>query len=75
MKHAKEIIELMASFPGREFRMIELVRYVCPKPKDQRERSAVHRSVHRAIEALVETGSVVKRTPKMNGGYGTYYWK
>ena len=75
MKHADKVISLMAAHPGRDFRMHEIARYVCPSPQSQRERSAINRAVHRVVEALVDSGSVMKRKPRMNGGFGMYRWK
>lgn len=75
MKWAKEVIELMSAYPSREFRMIEIVRYCCPNPKDQKERRAVHRGVHRVVEGLQDTGSVTVGRASRNGGYGTYRWR
>ena len=74
MKYAGEVIELMSAFPGREFRMIQLVKYINPKA-DTRARQAIRIGVARVIAGLVETGSV-KGLPTSagRGGYSLYRW-
>ena len=75
MKYADKVIELMASYPGRDFRMVELIRYINPAPKTNKERTALHVTVWRAIKALESSGAVMVRQSKSNGGYATYRWK
>lgn len=75
MKYVKEIIELMAVHPDREWRMSELIRYVCPSPKSQMLRSAVHVAVWRAVKELEAAGAVIAQRRRTNGGYATYRWR
>jgi len=75
MKYAAEIINLMGAYPGRDWRMLHLVRYVCPKPKSIQERRAVRKAVLRAVQAIVETGVVTYHPPKRRGCYAVYCWK
>jgi len=75
MKFAREIIELMAPYPGRDFKMREIIRYVAPQALG-RERAAVKKSVQRAIAALVDCGSVKRWPPHaVNGASTLYQWR
>jgi hypothetical protein len=76
MKHADKVIDLMAAFPGREFRMLHIVRYVCPNPKSQRERSSVREAVRVALGSLIDCGVVICRpSAHKRGGYAVYRWR
>lgn len=77
MKHAKSLIELMAAYPGRDWKMSELVRYVSDgKELDLRARRAVRKGVLRALDALAATGCVLVRPPSVKrGGFAVYRWK
>jgi len=61
MKYAREVIELMAAYPGRDFKMAELVRAASPTIPDARTRGAVRQGVLRVVTALIENGSVLRR--------------
>lgn len=73
MKHAREIMDLMASYPGREFRKVEIVRYVTGgKPMHLRHLERVRKQVGRALEAFAESGAVKiipADRPRASGGY------
>ena len=74
MKYAAEIISLMGAYPGRDWRMQDLVRHVAPVASPER-RHSVRRSVFRVLVSL-EDASVVMRLPsRSRGGYSTYRWK
>ncbi len=76
MKYAQEVIELMGAYPGRDFRMTEVIRYVKSDPKNQKERSAINQGVFRVLNMLAETGMVIKIPSRAgNGGYTRYRWK
>jgi hypothetical protein len=75
MKHADKVIELMSAYPGREFRMIEITRYICPAPKDTKERSAVREAARIVVNALISSGSVMRRKHVTRGGYAMYQWR
>lgn len=75
MKYASKVIELMAAHPGRDFRMLHIVRYVCPNPKSQRERSAIREAVRLALISLMDCGAVICRpSVHKRGGYAVYRW-
>jgi hypothetical protein len=74
VKYAKEVMELMAPFPGREFRMAEIVRYAAPNA-DRVERMRVHKGVLRVLSNLIESGSVIHLTPAAGrGDISMYAW-
>jgi hypothetical protein len=76
MKYAREIMELMGAYPGRDFRMREIIRYVNVSPKNQKERSAANQGVFRVLNMLAETGAVIKIPSGVgNGSYTRYRWK
>jgi hypothetical protein len=76
MKHAREVIELLSPYPGRRFKMIEIVRYVCgssrPSPK---EWERLRKGIRRVLDELEEMGSVARDNPGRAGGYATYQWQ
>ena len=73
MKYAREVIELLGAFPGREFRMAQIVNYVARgrtlKPS---ERNAVRIGVFRVLEQLRESGQVEQN--KDSDTRATYSW-
>jgi len=75
--YAREIMELMGAYPGRDFKMVELVTYVLgDQEADLRTKRAVRKGALRAIEALSSTGCVLVRPPRASrGGYAHYRWK
>lgn len=75
MKYASEVIELMGAYPGRLFRMVEIVRYVCPSPRSPRERSAVREAIRIVLAALKVSGAIFIRKPRANSCYYVYIWK
>lgn len=75
MKFAGEIMALLAPYPGREFRMRQIVNYVAPKKADERERKRVQMAVYRVLQALSESGQVVIKERSTNGAPATYSWR
>lgn len=75
MKYAREVIELLSPFPGREFRMAEIIRYIAPNAKGT-DRMRVHKGVLRALSQLVDQGSVRHATPgAQRGEISAYAWR
>lgn len=75
MKYATEIIGLMECYPGRRFKMAELVRTVRPGAAGP-ERQRVRNGVLRVLEALRASGTVEREEPKADrGGFALYSWK
>jgi hypothetical protein len=77
LKFASEIIDLMGAYPGRDFRMVQIVRYVANgRTLDLKERRAARKAVLRALEALVASGSVLLTPPTASRGAPVFYrWK
>lgn len=74
MKYAKEVIELLEPYPGRHFRMGDIVRYVAPHATGH-ERQRVRKGVLRVLESLVDSGHVRIEPAVRRGGFATYAWK
>lgn len=74
MKYAREVIELMSAYPGRDFRMAEIVRYVNPKAATS-EKHNLRRAILRVLDLLEDTGAILKQPPVASGGFAEYQWK
>ena len=76
MLYANELIELMSPYPGRDFRMVEIVRYVAKgREMTLKQKRALRKGVLRAIEALRTSGCVLTRPSKASrGGFAKYRW-
>lgn len=75
MKYAGEIIGLMGAMPGRKWRMVQIVRHISDgKKPDLKERRTIRKGVMRALEALIDMGSVDKTPPGERGGPAWYSW-
>lgn len=75
MKYAAEILGLMRPYPGRQFRMSELVRSINPAAEGQ-DRQRIRNGVLRVLSALIENGSVVREDPACDrGSFALYSWK
>jgi hypothetical protein len=75
MKYAKELLDLMAAYPGRRFKMREIINYIAPKVVG-RERHTVRRGVLRVVDELVDMGSIDRYPPHAVRGESTLYtWK
>lgn len=74
MKYAHEVIGLLAPYPGRHFRMAEIVRYVAPGARGM-DRQRIRNGVLRVLDSLIENGSVAVEPAVRRGGFSTYAWK
>lgn len=76
MRFAREVIDLMAPFPGRPFRMQQLVRYaVAGKPLDGPAKKAARKAMARVLTHLEQSGHVKKVPAALRGGYAQYSWE
>lgn len=77
MLYAKEVMELMGAFPGRDFRMRHIINHVSKaRTLSPKERRAMHLAIWRVLQQLAESGAVLIRpAKKRNGGYALYRWK
>lgn len=74
LRYAKEVIELVGAFPGREWRMQEIVTYVSRgRPTSKQERERYRKGVRRVMDALIEA-KIVQRKPARPGGTPLYIW-
>ncbi|GAB1830090.1 hypothetical protein [Achromobacter xylosoxidans] len=73
MKYAKEVMDLMAAYPGRQFRMQELVRYVDPRAAGN-DRHRIRTGVQRVLDQLAEVGTLEKREAGERGSFALYSW-
>lgn len=74
MKYAREVIELLAAYPGREFRMIQIVRHVSSAlDLSVRQRNAVRQGVLRVLDSLQNSGQVQKIEEAANSVL--YVWR
>lgn len=74
MKYVAEVIDLLAAYPGREFKTGDIIRHATggkelPKPV----RGAARQAVLRAVNALIESGNVSRLPSAPN--VGRYVWK
>lgn len=74
MLYGKQVIELMAAYPGRAWVMRQLINYINPSA-GRVERLAMQRAVHRVMVCLQATGSVTITKPEKFGGQNRYSWK
>lgn len=76
MKYAKEVIDLLAAYPGRRFRMIHIVRHVAGGQPDAAQWERIRKGVRRVIEHLEHAGHVARcEHAKGSGGFSLYAWK
>jgi hypothetical protein len=70
-------MDLMGAFPGREFRMVQIVRYATQgRTLNLKERRAARKAIQRVLHELVQSGSVVPKPPAATRGAPVLYaWK
>lgn len=75
MKYAKEVIDLMGTFPERRFKMRQILNHVAPHAAAN-QLAVVRVGVWRVLIALQESGQVGIDMPNGgNGSYAEYWWK
>ncbi len=75
MKYAREIMDLMSAFPGRPFRMREIVQSVAKSNIIYTERSRIKKGVSRVLQQLKEIDTITIIEPKKSGTGAGYVWK
>ncbi len=74
MKYAEEVIELMECYPGREFRMAQIVRHIANgKEVPLAKRHAIREGVKRVLTQLCATGQVKQIKEAETSAY--YVWR
>ena len=74
MRYAREVMALLAAYPGRDFKPGQIVRYVAAQ-RAELVRPRLRVGVHRVLMALVESGHVERDPPGRYGSYAVYRWK
>lgn len=75
MKYAAEVIELMSAYPGRQFKMLELVRHATrARALGPQESDSARKAVRRVLVSLVDCGTVEVEPAAVSGGYAQYSW-
>lgn len=74
MKYAKEVIDLLAAYPGRRFKMRHIVNHVAPRAEGS-DRVRVRVGVWRALAALREAGTIGCQEAGCNGAHAEYWWE
>lgn len=75
MKYAAEVIDLLAGFPGRKFKMREIINHVAPRAS-QKQRTVIKVGVWRVLAALEESGQIESsRSDTPRGAHVRYWWK
>ncbi|MES2187966.1 MAG: hypothetical protein V4505_25670 [Pseudomonadota bacterium] len=75
MLYARELIELMQPYPGRRFKMRQLVGYVMRSGRDDpKAKAAARQAVLRALDSLAYTGHVEITGAAARGGGAEYAW-
>ena len=75
MRYAHEVIDLLAAYPGRRFKMRQIINHVAPRATSKQV-PAVRVGVWRVLRELEESGQVcVDRKEGQNGSYAEYSWQ
>lgn len=73
MKYAHEVIDLLGAFPGRRFKMRQIINHVAPRA-DQRQRAVVRTGVWRVLVALEESGQIASTRDEAESRVQVEYW-
>lgn len=75
MLYAREVLELMGSYPGREFRIKEIINYARNgRNLTPKARRSMHVAVFRVLREL-EQSQTIEVERSQNGRYSIYRWK
>lgn len=75
MRYAAEVIDLLAAYPGRHFRMIEIVRHVAKgRPSCRQQRDRYRQGILRVLQALSDADTIRCR-PGLRGQPAMYSWR
>ena len=73
-KYAKEVIDLMAAYPGRQFRMAHMINHI-DRGAQGPARLRIRVGTLRVLKALSDNGQVVIVEPETRGGSALYQWQ
>jgi transcription initiation factor IIE alpha subunit len=68
-------MDLMAAYPGRKFRMLELVNYIAGRHADHREKKQVRMGAYRVLQMLEESGHIDVEAQSGRGASALYAWR
>lgn len=74
MKYAAEVIDLLAAYPERSFRMAHVVNHI-DRRADSGARLRIRVGALRVLKALAESGQVIIHEPDCRGGITLYQWR
>lgn len=75
MKYASEVIDLLAAYPGRQFKVRHIVRFVAPN-STPKQRASIRVGIQRVLNALEDSGQIESsRGQVANGADAEYWWK
>jgi hypothetical protein len=76
MLYVREITDLMAAYPGRDFKKAEIVNYIAAgRRMDARAKNTLRCSTLRALQAMIDIGVVAVHYPRaVHGGFALYQW-
>lgn len=76
MLYAREVIDLLAAFPDREWRMAEIVNHVARgRPSCKQQRDRVRQGVRRVLDELADARVVIRRPGRANTSPAMYQWR
>jgi len=74
VKYAKEVMSLLAAYPGREFRMREIINSIAGAYAEPKIRKQVHIGVWRVLQLLADSKQVIIRKGAGSGAGDKYAW-
>lgn len=75
MRYAAEVMDLLAAYPGRTFRMAEIVRHVAKgRPSCRQQRDRYRQGILRVLQALSDA-DVIRCRPGIRGQPALYSWR
>lgn len=74
MKYASEVIDLLAAYPGRRFKMRQIINYIGGNA-DQKRRAVIRTGVWRVLRDLESTGHIQSNRSEVgNGAHADWWW-
>lgn len=74
MKYANEVINLLGAYPGRFFKMRQIINHIDPNAKGK-ARLRVRVGVSRVLQELESSGFIRVKAAEARGASGEYKWK
>jgi len=73
MKYAREVIDLLAAYPGHKFRMRYIVNHVA-RATNSRQPASVRVGVHRVLRMLEDSAQIKSTRSTTPNGASSFYW-